>query len=195
LFRDKSSNSSKITKENMQSVHLGDIPDYLVLINESDGIEIVIGEISRLFPPSGKENYDWKKINREYKNGFDVRREELIKGKNLSNDERRSIIDELHQISFIGIQVIRNDIIVFGIDSYKNSFYRSFEIIKYNILLRVSNGDIIKEFLKKSLIVKNYVDKMVSNLLQIKNRIKNLPDQIEDEIENSECDMSIVTTY
>ena len=36
---------------------------------------------------------------------------------------------------------------------------------------------------------------MVSNLLQIKNRIKNLPDQIEDDIENSECDMSIATTY
>jgi len=46
LFRDKSSNSSKIIKKNMQSVHLEDIPDYLVLINESDGIEIVIGEIS-----------------------------------------------------------------------------------------------------------------------------------------------------
>jgi hypothetical protein len=30
----------------MQSVHLGDISDYLVIINESDGIEIVIGEIS-----------------------------------------------------------------------------------------------------------------------------------------------------
>ena len=179
----------------MQSVHLGDIPDYLVLINESDGIEIVIGEISRLFPPSGKENYDWKKINHECKNGFDVRREKLIKDKNLSNNEGRSIIDDLHQIPFIRIQVIRNDIIVFGIDSYKNSFYCSFEIIKYNIPLRVSNGDIIKEFLKKSLIVKNYVDKMVSNLLQIKNRIKNLPDQIEDEIENSECDMSIVTIY
>jgi hypothetical protein len=39
---------------------------------------------------------------------------------------------------------------------------------------------------------------MISNLLQIKNRIKNLPDQIEDEIdeiENSECNMSIATTY
>ena len=36
---------------------------------------------------------------------------------------------------------------------------------------------------------------MVSNLLEIRNRIMNLPDQIEDEIENSECDMSIVTTY
>ena len=101
----------------MQSVHLGDISDYLVLINESDGIEFIIGEISRLFPPSGKENYDWKKINCECKNGFDVRREELIKDKNLSNDEGRSIIDDLHQIPFIGIQVIRNDIIVFGIDS------------------------------------------------------------------------------
>lgn len=181
----------------MQSVHLGDIPDYLVLINESDGIEIVIGEISRLFPPSGKENYDWKKINRECKNGFDVRKEELIKGKNLSNDEGRSIIDDLHQVPFIGIQVIRNDIIVFGIDSYKNSFYRSFKILNYKIPLRVSNGDIIKEFLKNSL-VKNYVNKMISNLLQIRNRIKNLPDQIEDEIdeiENSECNMSIVTTY
>jgi hypothetical protein len=102
--------------------------------------------------------------------------------------------DDLHQIPFIGIQVIRNDIIVFRIDSYKNSFYRSFEIVKYNIPLRVTNGDIIKEFLKNSLIVKNYVDKMVSNLLQIRNRIKNLPDHIEDEI--AECDsMSIVTTY
>jgi len=182
----------------MQSVHFGDIPDYLVLINEFDGIEIVIGEISRLFPPSGKENYDWKKINRECKNGFDVRKVELIKGKNLSNDEGRSIIDDLHQIPFIGIQVIRNDIIVFGIDSYKNSFYRSFEIVKYNIPLRVSNGNIIKEFLTKSLIVKNYVDKMVSNLLQIKNRIMYLPDQIEVEIDenvNSEYDMSIATTY
>jgi len=182
----------------MQSVHLGDIPDYLVILNESDGIEIVIGEISRFFPRSGKGNYDWKKINRECKNGFDVRKEELIKGKNLSNDEGRSIIDDLHQIPFIGIQVIRNDIIVFGIDSYKNSFYRSFEIIKYNIPLRVSNGDIIKEFLTKSLIVKNYVDKMLSNLLEIRNRIMNLPDQIEDEtdeIENSECNMSIATTY
>ncbi|CAI2200006.1 18010_t:CDS:1, partial [Funneliformis geosporum] len=48
----------------------------------------------------------------------------------------------------------------FGIDSYKNSFYRSFEIIKYNIPLRVSNENIIKEFLKNSLIVKNYVNKM-----------------------------------
>jgi hypothetical protein len=182
----------------MQSVHLGDIPDYLVILNESDGIEIVIGEISRFFPRSGKGNYDWKKINRECKNGFDVRKEELIKGKNLSNDEGRSIIDDLHQIPFIGIQVIRNDIIVFGIDSYKNSFYRSFEIIKYNIPLRLSNGNIIKEFLTKSLIVKNYVDKMVSNLLEIRNRIMNLPDQIEDEIdeiENSECNMSIATTY
>ena len=170
----------------------------MVLINESDGIEIIISEILWLFSPSGKENYNWKKINRECKNGFDIRKEELIKGKNLSNDEGRSIIDDLHQIPFIGIQVIRNDIIVFRIDSYKNSFYRSFEIVKYNIPLRVSNGDIIKEFLTKSLIVKNYVDKMVSNLLQIKNRIKNLPDQIEDEIdviENSECDMSIATTY
>ena len=112
--------------------------------------------------------------------------------------EGRSIIDDLYQISFIGIQIIRNDIIVFEIDSYKNSFYHSFEIVKYNIPLRVSNGDIIKEFLTKSLIVKNYIDKMISNLLQIKNRIKNLSDQIEDEIdviENSECDMSIVTTY
>src|ERR671911_1845701 len=100
--------------------------------------------------------------------------------------------------SFIGIQIIRNDIIVFGIDSYKNSFYRSFEIVKYNIPLRVSNGDIIKEFLTKSLIVKNYVNKMVSNLLKIRNRIMNLPDQIKDEIdeiENSECDISIATTY
>ena len=105
----------------MQSVHFGDIPDYLVLINEFD-IEIVIGEISRLFPPSGKENYDWKKINRECKNGFDVRKEKLIKGKNLRNNEGKSIIDDLHQIPFIGIQVIRNNIIVFEIDSYKNFF-------------------------------------------------------------------------
>ena len=39
---------------------------------------------------------------------------------------------------------------------------------------------------------------MVSNLLEIRNRIMNLPNQIEDEIdeiENSECDMSIATTY
>ena len=39
---------------------------------------------------------------------------------------------------------------------------------------------------------------MVSNLLQIKNRIMYLPDQIEVEIDenvNSEYDMSIATTY
>src|SRR5918993_1704297 len=114
----------------MQSVHLGDIPDYLVIINESDGIEIVIGEISRLFSPSGKENYDWKKINRECKNGFDVRKVELIKGKNLSNDEGRSIIDDLHQIPFIGIQVIRNDIIDFEIDSYKILFIVLLKLLK-----------------------------------------------------------------
>jgi hypothetical protein len=30
----------------MQSVHLVEIPDYLVILNESDGIDIVIGEIS-----------------------------------------------------------------------------------------------------------------------------------------------------
>jgi len=52
----------------MQSVHLGDIPDYLVLINKSDGIEIVIDKISRLLIKKNTKNYRkyflfFKKVN------------------------------------------------------------------------------------------------------------------------------------
>ncbi|CAG8599979.1 7743_t:CDS:2, partial [Dentiscutata erythropus] len=133
----------------MRSIHSGDRPDLQVLLMlDSDKWELVFTEISRLDPRADKQSNDWKKLNRLCKDGFDARFNELIKEKVVDADEAKCLINELLQIPFIGIQVISNRVLVFGIDFYNNSFYRSFRICEYTIPLRVSDRQVVEDFLK-----------------------------------------------
>src|SRR5439155_11193991 len=140
FFREKVADSSQTRKEMMRSVQFGDRPDLQVLLMlDSANWEISFTEISRLVPRTDKKDSDWKKINRLCKDGIDIRFGKLFKGKDIECTDAKFLIDELLQIPFIGIQVISNRVIVFGIDFYNNSFYRSFKIREYTIPLRVSD--------------------------------------------------------
>ncbi|CAJ0847208.1 14448_t:CDS:2, partial [Entrophospora sp. SA101] len=75
----------------------------------------------------------------DLQDGIDIRFGKLFKGKDIECADAKILIDELLQLPFIGIQVISNRVIVFGIDFYNNSFYRSFKIREYTIPLRVSD--------------------------------------------------------
>ncbi|CAG8557779.1 12831_t:CDS:2 [Cetraspora pellucida] len=114
-------------------------------------------EISRLIPRADKQESDWKKINRLCKDGIDARFDKLFKGRDVECDDARRLIDELLQIPFIGIQ--------------------------YTIPLRISDRQVVKKFLKSSLMVKYYLEKIVNNFVRIKDRIDFLP--ILAEVGNS----------
>ncbi|CAG8672525.1 23282_t:CDS:2, partial [Gigaspora margarita] len=153
-----------------------EMPDLQVLLMlDSDKWELVFTEISRLDPCADKQSNDWKKLNRLYKDGFDARFNELIKEKVVDANEAKCLINALLQIPFIGIQVISNHVLVFGIDFYNNFFYCSFRICEYTIPLRVSDHQVVEDFLKCSLKVKCYLEKIVNNFIRIKDRIDHLP--------------------
>ena len=178
----------------MHSIHSGDRPDLQVLLMlDSDECELVFTEISQLVPRSNKQNYDWKKLNRLCKDGFDTRIRELFKEKNVETNEAKCLMNELLQIPFIGVQVISNQILVFGIDFFNNSFFRSFKICKYTIPLRISNRKVVEDFLKNSLKVKYYLEEVFNKLVEIRNRIDYLSNRIENERPGSS--MSLSTTY
>ncbi|CAG8674940.1 6759_t:CDS:2, partial [Ambispora gerdemannii] len=130
---EKVADSSQTRKEAMRSVQSGDRPDLQVLL-------MLDSAKMRLMR-------DLKKINRLCKDAIDARFEKLFKGRDTECDDARRLIDELLQIPFIGIQVIRNRVLVFGIDFCNNSFYRSFKICEYTIPLRVSGRQIVKKFI------------------------------------------------
>ncbi|KAF0532433.1 hypothetical protein F8M41_011221 [Gigaspora margarita] len=185
---------SQARKELMRSIHSGDRPDLQVLLMlDLDKWELVFTEISRLDPRADKQSNDWKKLNRLCKDGFDARFNKLIKKKVVNADEAKCLINELLQIPFIGIQVISNHMLVFGIDFYNNSFYRSFRICEYTIPLRVSDRQVVENFLKSSLKVKCYLEKIVNNFVQIKDRIDRLPNMVGNE--RSGSSMSISTIF
>ncbi|PKY53044.1 hypothetical protein RhiirA4_471048 [Rhizophagus irregularis] len=187
------SNSSQNRKKLMRSIHSGDRPDLQVLLMlDSVNFELVFTEISRLVPRSDKRNYDWKKLNRLCKDGIDARINELFKGKAVENDEARYLINELQQIPFIGLQVIGNRILVFGIDFYYGSFYRSFKIWEYTVPLKVSGRQVVQDFLKNSLKVKCYLEKKFNDLVRINDKIHSLPNIVGNEKPLSS--MSISTT-
>ncbi|CAG8787660.1 41317_t:CDS:2, partial [Gigaspora margarita] len=149
-------------------------PDLQVLLMlDSDKWELVFTEISQ--------------------DGFDTRFYELINEKVVDADEAKYLINELLQIPFIGIQVISNRVLVFGIDFYNNSFYCSFRICEYTIPLRVSDHQVVEDFLKSSLKVKCYLEKIVDNFVQIKDRIYHLPNMVGNERPGSSMSMS--TTF
>ncbi|CAG8735181.1 407_t:CDS:2, partial [Funneliformis mosseae] len=67
-----------------------DRPDLQVLLMlDSDECELVFTEISQLGSHSNKQNYDWKKLNRLCKDGFDTRIRELFKEKNVETNEAK----------------------------------------------------------------------------------------------------------
>ncbi|UZO10502.1 uncharacterized protein OCT59_002083 [Rhizophagus irregularis] len=191
------SNSSRDRKESMGSIHYGDRPDFqILLILDSIEWESVFAEISRLDPRPDKQDHDWKKLNRLCKDGFDARFNELFKGKDVENNETKCLINELHQFPFIGIQVIDNRILVFGIDYYNNSFYRSFKICEFYIPLTISNYQVVENFLKSSLKVKYYLEGLFNDFVRIKDKIDRLPTIVEVvEDEKSQSFMSLSTTY
>lgn len=181
----------------MGSIHYGDRPDFqILLILDSIEWESVFAEISRLDPRPDKQDHDWKKLNRLCKDGFDARFNELFKGKDVENNETKCLINELHQFPFIGIQVIDNRILVFGIDYYNNSFYRSFKICEFYIPLTISNYQVVENFLKSSLKVKYYLEGLFNDFVRIKDKIDRLPTIVEVvEDEKSQSFMSLSTTY
>jgi hypothetical protein len=194
-FRETTSNSSRNRKESMGSVHSGDRPDLQILLMlDSDEWELVFTEISRLVPRSDKQSYDWKKLNRLCKDGLDGRFEKLFEGKVVESDEAKCLIDKLYHIPIIGLQIIKNRVIFFGVDFYHNSFYRSFKIHDYTIPLRVSDCRVIEDFLKSSLKVKCYLEGTFNNLVRIIDEIDRLPPVIVER-ERPGSSMSISTTY
>lgn len=194
-FRETVSNSSQNRKESMGSIHSGDRPDLQILLMlDSDEWELVFTEISRLDPRSDKQNYDWKKLNRLCKDGIDARFKKLFEGKDVENDEAKHLVNKLHQIPFIGLQVIKNRVLFFGVDFYHNSFYRSFKIHEHTIPLRVSDRRVVEDFLKSSLKVKYYLERIFSDFVQIRDEVDLLPPTIV-EYERPESSMSISTTY
>ncbi|CAJ0629910.1 9591_t:CDS:1 [Entrophospora sp. SA101] len=162
---------------------------------DSANWEISFTEILQLIPHTDKKDSDWKKINCLCKDGIDIRFGKLFKGKDIECADAKFLIDELLQIPFIGTQVISNRVIVFGIDFYNNSFYHSSKIREYTIPLRVSDCCVVKKFLKNSLIVKCYLEKIANNFVQIKDRINLLPNLSIVENTTISSSMSISTTF
>ncbi|CAG8655361.1 14059_t:CDS:10, partial [Cetraspora pellucida] len=94
--------SSQSRMERMKATNSGKKPDLQVLLKlDTVENEIVLAEVSRLLPQQDKEIIDWKKLI------------------------SRSINDKLEKVPVLGIQVIRDRLIISALDLFEDDFYRN----------------------------------------------------------------------
>ncbi|RIB19622.1 hypothetical protein C2G38_1253530 [Gigaspora rosea] len=162
--------------ERMEATNSGKKPDLQVLLKlDTVENEIVLAEVSRLLPQQDKEIIDWKKLVRICKDCFDERYNVFFDGRDDTTDIARSINVKLGKVPVLGIQVIRDRVIVSALDLFEDDFYRVFRICELVISLRISSRPIVEEFLKNALKMRFVVEKIIAMSVDVKDEISLLP--------------------
>ncbi len=186
------SKSSQSRMERMEATNSGKKPDLQVLLKlDMVESELVLAEVSRLLPQQDKEIIDWKKLVRICKDCFDERYNFFFDGRDDTTDTARSLNIELGKVPVLGIQVIRDRVIVSALDLFEDDFYRVFRICELVIPLRISSRQIVGEFLKNALKLRSAVEKIIAMVVAVKDEINLLP-VIEDRTPSSSM---MSTTY
>ncbi|CAG8742619.1 6922_t:CDS:2, partial [Racocetra fulgida] len=168
--------SSQSRKNRMSSINLGKKPDLQVLLKlDMEANELVLVEISRLFPEPNKEILDWKKLVRICKDCFDERYNIFFENREDTSSEARLIYCELEKIPVLGIQVIGERIFVSMLDLFEGVFYRVYRICEITIPLRISTRQVVEEFLRSCLKLRAIVEEIVGMSVSIKDEINLLP--------------------
>ncbi|KAF0433741.1 hypothetical protein F8M41_004994 [Gigaspora margarita] len=148
----QTSKSSQSRKNQMGFINLGKKPDLQVLLKlDMKANELVLVEISCLFPEQDKEVLDWKKLD--------------------TSSRARLIHCELGKIPVLGIQVIGKHIFVSMLDLFEGVFYRVYRVCEITIPLRISTRQVVEEFLRGSLRLRAIVEEIVRMLVSIKDEI------------------------
>lgn len=140
--------------------------------------EIVLAEVSRLLPQQDKEIIDWKKLVRICKDCFDERYNVFFDGRDDTTDTARSIYVRLGKVPVLGIQVIRDRVIISALDLFEDDFYRVFRICELVIPLRISSRQIVEGFLKNALKLRFVVEKIIVMSVGVKDEISLLPSDL-----------------
>jgi hypothetical protein len=176
----------------MKATNLGKRPDLQVLLNlDMVESEVVLAEISRLIPQHDKEIIDRKKLIRICKDCFDERYNFFFDGRDDTTNTAKSINIKLGKVPILGIQVIRDRVIVSAFDLFEDDFYRFFRICELIIPLRISSRQIVENFLKKALELRFVVEKIITMTVDVKDEI-NLLQIVEDRSPSSSM---MSTTY
>ncbi|KAF0484552.1 hypothetical protein F8M41_022967 [Gigaspora margarita] len=175
-WSEQTSKSSQSRKNRMGSINLGKKPDLQVLLKlDMKANELVLVEISRLFPEQDKEVLDWKKLVRICKDCFDERYNIFFENREDTSSGARLIHCELGKIPVLGIQVIGERIFVSMLDLFEGVFYRVYRVCEITIPLRISTRQVVEEFLRGSLRLRAIVEEIVGMSVSIKDEINLLP--------------------
>ncbi|CAG8791920.1 5489_t:CDS:2, partial [Gigaspora rosea] len=175
-WSEQTNKSSQSRMERMEATNSGKKPDLQVLLKlDTVENEIVLAEVSRLLPQQDKEIIDWKKLVRICKDCFDERYNVFFDGRDDTTDIARSINVKLGKVPVLGIQVIRDRVIVSALDLFEDDFYRVFRICELVIPLRISSRPIVEEFLKNALKMRFVVEKIIAMSVDVKDEISLLP--------------------
>ncbi|CAG8799376.1 19977_t:CDS:1, partial [Dentiscutata erythropus] len=173
---EQTNKSSQSRMERMEATNSGKKPDLQVLLKlDTVENEIVLAEVSRLLPQQDKEIIDWKKLVRICKDWFDERYNVFFDGRDDTTDTARLINVKLGKVPVLGIQVIRDRVIVSALDLFEDDFYRVFRICELVIPLRISSRPIVEEFLKNALKMRFVVEKIIAMSVDVKDEISLLP--------------------
>ncbi|CAG8597054.1 11564_t:CDS:2 [Ambispora leptoticha] len=146
------SKSSQSRMDRMEATNSGKKPVLQVLLKlDMVENELVLAEVSRLHPQQDKEIIDWKKLVRIYKDCFDERYNFFFDGRDDTTNTARSINIKLGKVPILGVQVIRDRVIISALNLFNSDFYRVYRVCELVIPLRISSRQIIEEFLKKLL--------------------------------------------
>ncbi|CAG8791651.1 20976_t:CDS:2 [Cetraspora pellucida] len=83
----------------------------------------------------------------------------------------RSINVKLGKVPVLGIQVIRDRVVVSALDLFEDNFYRVFQISELVILLYISSCLIVEEFLKNTFKMRFVVEKIIAMSVDVKDEI------------------------
>ncbi|CAG8660178.1 14899_t:CDS:2, partial [Cetraspora pellucida] len=89
--------------------------------------------------------------------------------------ENEIVLAELGKVPVLGIQVIRDRVVVSALDLFEDDFYRVFRICELVIPLHISSRLIVEEFLKNALKMRFVVEKIIAMSVDVKDEISLLP--------------------